>query len=388
MRLVPRNPDLGWTPYAWLIYLGFFLIDPLEGRGGTAAWAATALVIAVFLPLYFWGYWQSGRRRLLRGIAGIAALGALSVPWNHGASVFYIYAGAFCGQLVPARFALSAIAAVLALFGVEAWALGLPVYSWIPAVVFTPLIGGINLYYAELGRQRARLRETQERMAQVAERERIARDLHDLLGHSLSLVTLKAELAGKLLGREPERAAAEVRDIERISREALREVRSAVAGYRSAGIEGELARARLALEAAGIRCELLMAPVALDRAQETVLSLALREAVTNVVRHAGATSCRLGLEPAGGGGARLEVEDDGRGGLAPEGVGLSAMRERVEGLGGRVERHGERGTRLVVTLPRREPEAAGREAPELAGAGAANAPARPGAAERSASAAR
>ncbi len=355
MRILPRDPELGWTPYAWLIYLGFFLFEPIGGRASAADWALTALAIAVFLPLYFWGYWQAGKRRLFWAIAGIAALGTVCIPWNHGASVFFIYAGAFCGMLVPPRVAVRSIVAILALVALETWIFDLPLHSWLPAAIFVPLIGGINLHFAEFGRDRARLRETQERLAQIAERERIARDLHDLLGHSLSLITLKAELAGKLLQREPERAAAEVRELERISRQALREVRSAVAGFRSEGIEGELARARLALEGSGIRCELLIAPVALDPAQETVAALALREAVTNVVRHAGATRCTLRLEPAGGS-VRLEVEDDGRGGLTAEGVGLSAMRERVEGLGGRVERHGDGGTRLVVTLPRRGPE--------------------------------
>lgn len=362
MRLLPRNRELGWTPYAWLIYLGFFVMEPVLGRGSAGEWSATGLALAVFLPLYFWGYWQDGKPRLYWAIVGIAALGALCAPWNPGASVFFIYAASFCGMLAPPGRAIRSIAAVLLLVAVESWLFGLPFQSWLPAAVFVPLIGGINLHFSEFARERARLRETQDRLAQIAERERIARDLHDLLGHSLSLITLKAELAGKLFQREPERAAAEVREVERISRQALREVRSAVAGYRSTGIEGELARARLALESADIACELLVAPVELERTQETVLALALREAITNVVRHAGATSCRLRLEPVGAG-VRLEVEDNGRGGLAAEGIGLSAMRERVEGLGGRVERHGEGGTRLLVTLPRRLP-------PDGEGAGA------------------
>ncbi len=351
MRILPRNPEVGWTPYAWLIYLGFFLMYPAFGGAGALDWALTAAVVAVFLPLYAVGYWWDQQRRLLAVIAAIALLGALCAPWNAGASTFFVYAGAFAGRLPGNRAAVRTILALLAVLVVESWLFALPPWFWIPAAIFTPLIGGINLHYADYGRDRERLRETEQRLAQLSERERIARDLHDLLGQSLSLITLKAELAGKLLHREPDRAAAEVRELERISREALREVRSAVAGYRSQGIDGELARARLALEGAGVQCELLVSPVALQRAQETVLALALREAVTNVVRHAGAATCRVRLAPAGGGGVLLEVEDDGRGGDAPDGVGLSAMRERVEGLGGRVERHGEEGTRLVVTLP-------------------------------------
>lgn len=91
----------------------------------------------------------------------------------------------------------------------------------------------------------------QERLAAEAERERIARDLHDLLGHTLSVIVLKSELAGKLAGRDPARAAEEIREVERISREALGEVRAAVSGYRGSGLSAELARAKVALDAAG-----------------------------------------------------------------------------------------------------------------------------------------
>jgi two-component system sensor histidine kinase DesK len=153
-----------------------------------------------------------------------------------------------------------------------------------------------------------------------------------------------------------------MREVERISREALREVRSAISGYRSEGLSAELARARLAMESAGVRLDLVVDPVALDPVQETVLALALREAVTNVARHAQAKTCRISLE-ATDEAVRLEVRDDGRGAQAPEGTGLSAMRERVEGIGGEMEREIDGGTVLTVTLPRRPPEERIQEAP-------------------------
>ncbi len=126
-----------------------------------------------------------------------------------------------------------------------------------------------------------------------------------------------------------------------------------MAGYRSEGLQAELARARLALEAVGLRFEYFAQPVTLDPEGETVLSLALREAVTNVIRHAGAHTCRIALEQTEEE-TRLEVCDDGRGGSAPEGIGLASMRERVEGLGGRLERRAETGTSLRIVLPRRQ----------------------------------
>lgn len=353
MRLLPRDPELGWTPYAWLIYLGFFLMKPALGGASPREWAATLAAVAVFLVLYIGGFNLRGSR-VLWAAAGIAALGVLFAPVNPGASVFWIYAAAFVGNSGPPRVALRWLAVLLLLLGFQAWWQELSPEFWIVAAVFSALIGGINLHFAERAKAGAKLRATQEeveRLARTLERERIARDLHDLLGHTLSVITLKSELAAKLASRDPERAAVEMREVERISRDALREVREAVVGYRSEGLKAELARARLALESSGITFEYLLTPVELDPARETVLALAVRESVTNVIRHAGAKRCRVAVEQGADGVVRLEVRDDGRGGLAAEGTGLAVMRERVEGLGGQLERHGEGGTAVVIRLP-------------------------------------
>jgi two-component system sensor histidine kinase DesK len=354
--LLPDDPEIGWTPYAWLIYLAGFWLQPAMRGALAAEWAATAAATAAFLVLYFRGYW-SGNAGLLGCAAGIAVIGALFSTVNVGANVFFIYAASFLGQLTPVRRAVGALVGLLAVLAALSYTLRLDPWFWLPAAVFSALIGGINLHHREASRANAKLRLAQEeveRLAKTAERERIARDLHDLLGHTLSLITLKSELAGKLIGPDPERAGREIREVERISREALREVRSAVAGYRSAGVPEELERARLALEAADVRLEYFAAPVDLQPAQETVLALALREAVTNVIRHAAARTCRVVLEQTAGE-IRLEVRDDGRGGSAPEGIGLASMRERVEALGGRLERPAGTGTSLRIVLPRRPP---------------------------------
>ncbi len=377
-RLLPEDRDMGWTPYVWLIYLSYFLLYPVLGRAPGLEWALTGAGLVIFLALYFWGHWLRGARRLW-SVAGIAALGFLFTPRNPGATVFYIYAAAFCGRLGRTLHAVLSIAGLLALLAAQAAWLRLPFLAWFPAAVFSILIGGINVHYTEVGKANARLRASQqevERLAQTAERERIGRDLHDLLGHTLSLITLKAELARKLAMRDPERAAREMEEVETISRQALREVREVVGGYRSEGLAAEMARARLALEAAGVKLEYLALPVDLDPAQETVLALGLREAVTNVMRHAHARTCRITLEPVEdseandestewAGGTRLEVRDDGDNGKGAmnreatrEGTGLTSMRDRVEGLGGRLERHVgpvDGGTAVVITLPRRRP---------------------------------
>lgn len=354
MRLLPKDPDMGWTPYVWLVYAGFFLAYPILRNRPAVEVALAVAGLLVFLVLYFAGFWLRDRRIIWCAV-GILLLGVLFVPSNAGASCFFIYAAAFFGSVHPPRLAVILIGGVLVVVSLESWWLDLPVYVWAPAAFFSVVIGGVNIHDASVIRTNAKLRVTQEevaRLAKTAERERIARDLHDLLGHTLSLVTLKAELAGKLVRRDPERAEAEIKEVERISRDALREVRTAITGYRSEGLQAEMARARLALEAAGVRLEYFARPVELGPAEETVLCLALREAVTNVMRHSRAQTCRISVEEEGGE-IRLEVRDDGRGGTAPEGVGLSVMRERVEGLGGRMERSTDGGTVILVALPRR-----------------------------------
>jgi two-component system, NarL family, sensor histidine kinase DesK len=217
----------------------------------------------------------------------------------------------------------------------------------------------VNLHFYQVGRANARLRLAQqeiEHLATVAERERIARDLHDVLGHTLSLVILKSELASKLAERDPQRAVKEIRDVERVARKALGEVREAIRGYRPT-LEDEVSRARSLLEAAGIRSDVAVALRGLDRSRDEVLAFVLREAITNTVRHASATTCRVIGEDSEGT-YRLTVQDDGRGGIVREGNGLRGMRERLELLGGAIAYDGTRGMRLTATVPRAEPSEA------------------------------
>ncbi len=354
-RLLPEDPETSWTPYVWLVYLFPFLAYPALARASASQWGVTLAGLASFLVLYFLSYWLEGGKAL-GCAAGILLLGVLFAPFNPGAGTLFVYAAAIVARAVRARAAWALLGGIEVVIILETALIHLSPYAWVPAAVFTLMIGAVCIRGAEVQRANARLRMAQEeveRLAKTAERERIARDLHDLLGHTLSLITLKAELAGKLVERDPERAGREIREVERISREALREVRTAVAGYRSEGLQAELARARLALEAAGLRFEYFAQPVELGPEAETVLALALREAVTNVIRHAGAHTCRIALEQTAEE-TRLEVRDDGRGGAAPEGIGLASMRERVEGLGGRLERRAETGTSLRIVLPRRQ----------------------------------
>jgi two-component system, NarL family, sensor histidine kinase DesK len=182
----------------------------------------------------------------------------------------------------------------------------------------------------------AQLRDTQaelELLAVERERNRMGRDLHDILGHSLTVITVKAELAGRLVDADPERARAEIGEVEGLARGALADVRATVAGFRGVNVSGELAAARSALTAAGIVADL---PSSTDTVAADCRELAgwvIREGVTNVVRHSGASTCRISFR-----GREVEVADDGVGpsASATTSTGLSGLRERVEAVGGRM----------------------------------------------------
>src|SRR5271157_4817222 len=232
MRLLPEDREQGWTPYAWLVYLAFFagapFVLPVGHRALTIAGAAAAL------PLYFWGYWLRGRRVLLV-VFGFLALGAIFAELNPAASVFIVYGACYLGEVGEPPAGFRYLGLLLGLVGVEAWLFRLPREFWIPALIFGALMGSVDIHYAQRRRLNAQLLRAQAEvahLAKVAERERIARDLHDLLGHTLSVIVLKSELASKLGEKDPQRAMAEIRDVERISREALAQVRGAVRGYR------------------------------------------------------------------------------------------------------------------------------------------------------------
>jgi two-component system sensor histidine kinase DesK len=348
--------------YLWLVYLVALFFQPvLDPTTDVLDWAAVAALIAVFLPLYIAGYRAANDRQLLWIVAAMAALGVAGTLINGGASVFVIYAAAAAAYIEPVRRAVAIIAGLAGSLVVVLAVSPVP-FQWrilglAPALIFTIITGATNLFDAERLRAERRLRradEEIERLAALGERERIARDLHDLLGHTLSVIVVKSELASRLAEREPARARDEMRDVERIGREALTEVRAAVAGYRAKGLRGELDGARRALAAAGVEATVEGDLPALPIACESALAFAVRESVTNVVRHADArhATIKVGME---GSAVTLEVTDDGRGGDAPEGAGLTGMRERIAALGGTVQREGASGTVVRVSLPDQAP---------------------------------
>lgn len=362
-RLLPNSPWVGWTPYLWLVYLGFFFIQ-WQGLPAwdLARWLLSIAAAGVFLILYFRSF-NCNQRELGKLLIGIATLGYVFVVYTGTGHTFIVYAAALTAQYHNLRKSLKALALVLGGFVVEA--LGLyfipgpeyfhSLWFWLPTLVISIAVGLGNAWFSDDEAKRLAIDQSQEeirRLAATAERERIARDLHDLLGHTLTLITVKAELAAKLAERDMRDAAREIRELEAVSRDALRHVREAVGGYRSGGLAGEMAIARIALSAAKveIRAELSTSHPC-PPAHDDLFALVLREAVTNVVRHAAAHHCSVKLA-CDGVRTSLSIHDDGSGGRIRAGNGIKGMRERLELMRGTLDiESDERGTRVMATLP-------------------------------------
>ncbi|MEP6880803.1 MAG: sensor histidine kinase [Dokdonella sp.] len=362
-RLIPEDLQLGWMPIFSLGYLSFLFLPivfdhtgALHAQGTTGEIVGpTLLSVAIFLPLYFTAY----RCRRLSGellcMAGMAVLGYALLPLNVYANTYLIYAGAFAAFINTGLVnKIGWVLAMLGVFLVELVQFGAPIFVFALTAIITFAVFFGNHFYHENARKRAALKLSHDeirRLAALAERERIGRDLHDLLGHTLSLITLKSELAGKLIDRDIGAARREIDEVTRVAREALSQVRRAVTGIRAAGLAAELASARQLLESDGVCFTYSLGQVELSTAQETVLALVVREAITNIQRHAHARKANVGLE-MGDGELRLRIDDDGRGGSINAGNGLSGMRERVEALGGRLRIDSVRGkgTKIEVTM--------------------------------------
>ena len=339
----------------WLVWTIYLFIEPIQA-GTLRGWLILTGVFGVFLAIYFSVLRFRTPRAQALLLAALCALGAAYYPLNAGAGVMFIYAAA----LAPFGYESLALAAGLiasfaTLEAAEGALLGVGPWDWAMCAVVALAVGACNIVVAQRMRANQRLHLAQEQiehLAKLAERERIARDLHDVLGHTLSVVVLKSELAGKLIDGERQRARQEIGEVEQIARKALGEVRQAIRGYRAEGLAAEIERARRILNAAGITLEGSAQAPHLEPAEVTVLSLALREAVTNVLRHAEARRCRLEVTCEGGR-TLMVVQDDGRGSGGREGSGLRGMRERVESLGGRLKIASHQGTQLTIELPAR-----------------------------------
>lgn len=272
---------------------------------------------------------------------------------NPGSAVFFVYAAAFASHLGAPKKGVAAIAGVVAYVLFLTWWQELPMFFYVPAVLFSIMIGGVNIFQHEIALKNKALKLSQEeveRLATTAERERIARDLHDLIGHTFSMLTMKAQLAQKLFDHDTQRARSEIAELEQISRQALSEVREAVTGYRQKDLASELANAKTLLQSVDVVFTYTMPNPALPQTIDATMAYIVREAVTNLVKHSTATRCDIHWQQSSSQ-VILTIADNGDCETLTEGNGLNGMRERAEQLGGSVTILPKNGLTLTVTVP-------------------------------------
>jgi two-component system sensor histidine kinase DesK len=344
-----------WFPVLMLGWSVWIFVTPLYEQKYFPHWLwPTVASYAVFLVLYYRAYFRS-KRHMLGYALGIVALAFATTPFNPGAQGYMVYASAFLAFCGTTRTAVQWMLGVLGAYCVVWMLVGWPNIYLFSTVMIGFMVGLLNIIMIQRTKADGALRLSHEevrRLAATAERERIGRDLHDLLGHTLSLVALKADLAGRLVDRDPLAARREIDEVARVSRDALAQVRRAVTGIRAAELAAELASAHLLLETDGILLTYTLPELPIPPELETVFALALREAVTNIQRHARAQRVKVELGQEGDH-AVLQISDDGRGGDIAPGNGLRGMRERVQALGGelRVDSRRGQGTKVQVRLP-------------------------------------
>ena len=343
------DPD---GPWIWLLFLPFYAFPWLFDAPTTFALIASAIGIAVFLALYLVVGRANEPSPIL--LTGIVAVAVGLAPFGANWSIIAIYAAAGAGKMRPARHGFVLIGLVCGAITITGLGLGHHALWWGPAVLLSALTGGSNLSATALKDKNTQLLRAQDEvrtLSRIAERERIGRDLHDLLGRTLTLIAVKADLAERLATRDPEAAIQEVRELKGAAREALRDVRHALAGGREAGLVHELGAASAMLESADIAMRIEGDPKLVPSGPGGVLGMAIREAVTNVVRHAEATECTVAIQRMAQG-ASVVITDNGRGGSFAEGVGLKGMRARLSAAGGTREIVPQpRGTRLIARVP-------------------------------------
>jgi two-component system sensor histidine kinase DesK len=342
-QLLLRPRTLRWRLASgiWLIFLADTVVavwqsDHLAAvrAAGLLGLLAFGLVYVVVVPMMMASHVEQRTRRFFVAGVFLLATALLPVAGQSGLNL-YVFVAVVSIMLLETRSAIVVVAAILVLaplleVAVPSWPNSLNVDLGI-ATASAAVFGVASVI--RRNRALAEAHEELKTMAVEQERARFARDLHDLLGHSLTVITVKSELAGRLLDRDPQRAAAEVADIERLAREALADVRSTVAGYRGVTLAAEISSARAALDAAGMTAELPGAVDDVPGDRRELFGWVLREGVTNVLRHSDAHRVRVSLSAR-----TVEIVDDGStAGSGIEGNGISGLRERLSQVGGRLD---------------------------------------------------
>jgi len=340
-----RRGALAALPLAYLVYVFISVTENSRGGGRVAGYAILSAFAACWLAAPLLLTPQTSGRRYWAYFALLSALSVAGLPFARAAGfVTFIFltilgVGRLGRRSLPLVAALS-LTALIVPVTISSWNVSLGASFDDVTPVAIPIVAITMFAVVQVMRGNQALAEARAELAQLAaenERIRIARDLHDLLGHSLTTITVKAGLARRLGATDAARAVSQITEVEELCRQALTDVRSAVSGYRDVTLAGELARGRELLRASGITADLPTATDFVDPEHQELFGWTVREGLTNVVRHARARSCAVRLSRSA-----IEIVDDGVGeptfgADAPPGNGLSGLRERVAAAGGLVD---------------------------------------------------
>lgn len=330
-----------------------WLIKPFY-HGTRLDWIALAFAWPLFFSFYALAHARS-RALSVFSLSALTLLGALYVPLNPEASgIFAFVAAIVVSRGLPVRPLWAYLGGINGLLLAEALVFHLNLWTWIGGGSGAVLVSFNVLLTAREREANLQLRAAQEeigRLAQLAERARITRDLHDVLGHTLSLIAMKSELAQKRFSADPQAALSETEQIEVIARQALVRVREVIHGYTMAPLAQEIARVATVLRSVGLSVECSVDHAAMTSMQESVFAMILQEASTNILRHAHARCCRIAVQ-ATEEAVQLLIIDDGQGAAHYDGFGLRGMRERLRLLGGSLDICADYGTHLRANLPR------------------------------------
>jgi len=352
--LLPPTENMRFAPYVWLVYLSIFFSSLYHFNRVENGYWYSAIGVVLFLILYFHGHWANARQ-VKWDIFGIAIIGSFLGLVTPGASVFFVYAGAFCCRLGSPRKAAIVLLILCVWVTLLSFAFSLSTFFYVPAIIFTLMIGGVNIFQVEMDKKKQELilsKQEIKALAKTAERERIARDLHDLIGHTFSVITLKAELANKLVDKDLAGAKKEIAELEHISRNALKQVREVVTGYRTSDLNTELAHAKYILESNDINFKYQFEDVAMSDTVNKELAIILKELVTNILKHAQANKVQAMISQQQDS-IVMSLTDDGKG-FAPKptnGFGLKGIEERIEKLAGKLSLQSDKGSRFIITVP-------------------------------------
>ncbi len=356
-KLLPQDPDIGYMPYVWLSYLMMFFLSYFFQTLTSEQTVISIACVLVFLILYFRIFWVAEKQAYFY-IAGIWLIGfILAINDFFGAATFFVYSAAFCTQFKHPITGFKVLAILIILTIISGLLFQISPYIYLSGSFFALVIGASNIIMQEMTNKNKQIKASQEEIKKIAtsaERERIARDLHDLIGHTFSVINIKSQLAKKLVSQDANKAIQEIKEIEKISRASLSQVREVVSDYRKRDLTTELSQARILLDSLEINVAENISPIDqlnLNPEKNTALAYIVRELTTNIMRHSQATECKINLD-ADEKHISLTIEDNGHAEETYQaGSGLKGISERAEQLGGNVEFKVHQGFTAYIKLP-------------------------------------